>query len=575
MNNLRKNISRLRSPASLARARIGSGFILFFYVTGHFINHALGLWSLSAMETAGEYFRLFWRFLPFTILLYGALLAHMFLVLLHLFKKQTLSMSGREWLQVILGFSIPLLMVIHILATRVANEFYGLNDSYTYVIIATFVQNPISGITNVLGLTVVWLHGCIGLHAWLRLKPWYKGEWPAIALVFAAILPVLAINGFVAAGREVELLAKDGEWLGAFYQNLNLTNSDLGIILTRIALIYRYAFVAMLIALLAIRMMRLIKSRQNNQVEINYLDGPDIHHPAGASLLEISRIHGVPHASVCGGRGRCSTCRVRILATGQTQLPPDQGEQMVLKRINASSDVRLACQFVPTGTLKVIRLLPADATMRDLGKLTSHSSGVEKVVAVLFADIRGFTARSEAKLPFDVVYLVNQFSLAMGTAIEQSGGKVDKFLGDGLMALFGIDTTPQEGCRAALVAALKMQNALKELNTRLADDLDDPLRMGIGIHAGPVVLGEMGYGASRGLTAIGDTVNTASRLETATKEQGVSICISVDVAKFAGVEFPQTTEQKISLKGKKHKLPVHALNITDLDAIALPDMAAV
>lgn len=547
---------------------MGSGLILFVYVLSHYLNHALGLWSLPVMEAGGEYFRAFWRFLPITVVLYAALTAHMYLTLQHLYKKRSLSMTGREWLQLILGLLIPLFMVLHLLATRMAHEFYGLNDNYTYLVLATFIQSPISGILNVTGLIIVWIHGCIGLYAWVRLKPWFTGNWPSISLIFAVLVPVLAINGFVAAGREIEWLADDGEWLEEFYQNLNLTDNNLGNIVTDMALIFRYSFVGLLVAILGLRLVRSFRNRQDSQVTIDYLDGPKISHPTGTNLLEISRIHNIPHASVCGGRGRCSTCRVRILSSKQEQTKPDEGEQAVLNRVHAPNEVRLACQFVPKGNMQVIRLLPADASMSSLGTLSKQSSGVEQVVGILFADIRGFTAQSETKLPFDVVYLVNQFSRAMGDAIEESGGKVDKFLGDGLMALFGISSTPEEGCQAALKAAKKMRQALDELNTKLADDLDEPLKVGIGIHAGPVVLGEMGYGASRGLTAIGDTVNTASRLEAATKELGVSVCISEDVAKFAKIEFGESTKKQISLRGKKHKLPVLALTISELNSMA-------
>lgn len=558
---------KISSPIFQARIRMISGLILFIYVLSHFLNHALGLWSLPVMEVGGEYFRSFWRFLPVSIVLYAALAAHVILTLFHFYKRQTLSLSGREWLQLFLGLSIPLLMALHLLATRFANEVYGLNDTYTYLVLATFINSPISGILNVAGLLAVWIHGCIGLYAWLKLQRWYRGYWPSIALIIAALIPVLAINGFVAAGREVEWWIEDPDWLAEHYKNLNLTDDNLGNIVTRMALVFRYSFAGLLVAIMGLRLVRQFGRRHNKQVLIDYLDGPKITHSSGTNLLEISRIHNVPHASVCGGRGRCSTCRVRILSADQEQVLADDGEQAVLDRVRAPDDVRLACQFVPKGNIRVIRLLPADATMNNLGSLSSQSSGVEQVVAVLFADIRGFTARSEAKLPFDVVYLVNQFSRAMGDAIEASGGKVDKFLGDGLMALFGIDTTPEEGCQAALKAAKQMRLALNELNSKLADDLDEPLRIGIGIHAGPVVLGEMGYGASRGLTAIGDTVNTASRLEAATKELGVSVCISKDVAGLAAIEFDEKTIQHLALRGKKHKLPIHALKIDDLNSV--------
>ncbi len=554
-----------RNPVFLARIRMVSGFILFFYVLTHFINHAFGLWSLAALENAGHYFKLFWRFLPVSIVLYGAFITHIMLVLAHLYARRTLSMSMREWIQITLGLAIPFLMMIHFLATRMAHDVYGLNDSYTYVVFVTFLQSPVSGYLNVTGLLVVWIHGCIGLYAWARLKPWYRGRRPAIALIIATLVPILALTGFLSAGREVSLLAQDGDWLGTFYENLNLPEENVGAIVTSIATDMRYLFGAVLIILAGSRLLRQYQDRQNKHVEIDYLDGPVVRHPAGASLLEISRMHNIPHASVCGGRGRCSTCRVRVLDADMEQSPPDDGERKVLKRVGAPEDVRLACQMIPKGKIRVTRLLPADATMGNLQNLAPQSSGVEQVVAVLFADIRGFTARSETKLPFDVVYLVNQFSRAMGSAIEASDGMVDKFLGDGLMALFGINSSPEEGCRAALLAASRMQIALDELNEKLKGDLDEPLLVGIGIHAGPVVLGEMGYGASRGLTAIGDTVNTASRLEAATKEQGVCLCISSIVSKYAGIDYGKSTKREIPIRGKLLRLAIHALQREDFE----------
>ncbi len=564
MTEKRSILATIRDPGFQAQMRIASGLGLFFYVLAHFLNHAIGLWSFEAMEVAGGYFRQFWRFLPFSIFLYGAFLAHIILVLMHLFERRTLSMSNRERLQIVLGLTIPFLMILHILATRMAHDVYGLNDSYTFVILATWVQSPASGYVNVVGLVIVWIHGCIGLNAWLHLKSWYRGAWPSIALVIATMIPLLALTGFMSAGREIEILAVDGEWLGSFYEDLNLPDFNLGALLTNRTLEFRIGFAIILIIIIVMRIARYLKNRQNSQVEINYMDGPVIRHPNGTNLLEISRIHNVPLASVCGGRGRCSTCRVRIVQSDNPQTPADDGEQKVLRRIKAEGDVRLACQLVPTGKLKIVKLLPADANLADMGSISNQSSGVEQVVAVLFSDIRGFTARSESKLPFDVVYLVNQFSRAMGAAVEQSGGQVDKFLGDGLMALFGINSTPMEACRAALIAAREMQDALDELNTRLADDLDEPLKIGIGIHAGSVVLGDMGYGASRGLTAIGDTVNTASRLEAATKEQGVSLCISTTVAELANTQFDIKTKREISVRGKRQSLLIHALKREEL-----------
>ena len=181
----------------------------------------------------------------------------------------------------------------------------------------------------------------------------------------------------------------------------------------------------------------------------------------------------------------------------------------------------------------------------------------------MFADIRDFTRTAEAKLPFDVVYLINQFSKAMGKAVERRGGRIDKFLGDGFMALFGVDGPPEQSAQSALLAAGDMIEALNKLNEELGSDLIEPLRMGIGIHTGSVILGNMGYGDARGLTAIGDTVNTASRLESATKEQKCILCISASAIHQAGMTAPDETKKRIVVRGKKDKLEIHALMDTD------------
>jgi len=111
----------------------------------------------------------------------------------------------------------------------------------------------------------------------------------------------------------------------------------------------------------------------------------------------------------------------------------------------------------------------------------------------------------------DVVFLLNRYFAVMGQGIESSGGRVDKFIGDGIMALFGIDGDPAKAFRHALAAAFRMSGRIDDLNRTFADDLPRPLRIGIGIHFGNVVLGEMGWGRATSLTAIGDCVNTASR----------------------------------------------------------------
>jgi adenylate cyclase len=136
------------------------------------------------------------------------------------------------------------------------------------------------------------------------------------------------------------------------------------------------------------------------------------------------------------------------------------------------------------------------------------------------------------------------------------------------MALFGVDDDVAAGSRAALAAARLMAEKLEELNRGLAHDLHVELRIGIGIHSGPAIVGEMGYAQATSLTAVGDTVNTASRLEAMTKEFGAQLVVSEPLVRHAGVEldpdrFPR---REIEVRGRSNHLAVRVVE----DAKFLP-----
>jgi adenylate cyclase len=157
----------------------------------------------------------------------------------------------------------------------------------------------------------------------------------------------------------------------------------------------------------------------------------------------------------------------------------------------------------------------------------------------------------------------------MGSAVEAAGGHLDKFIGDGVMALFGIGRGADAGCRQALEAARRMAVNLEEMNHVLAHDLDEPLRIGVGIHVGPAIVGEMGYGRATSVTAIGDAVNTASRLEGLNKEFGSQLVVSAEVAAKAGLELAGAMRHEIAVRGRVERLSVIAL----ADARSLPPAA--
>ncbi len=142
--------------------------------------------------------------------------------------------------------------------------------------------------------------------------------------------------------------------------------------------------------------------------------------------------------------------------------------------------------------------------------------------------------QAESRLPFDTVFVINRFLTAVSSAVVAAGGTPNQFLGDELLALFGLDGTPAEGCRQAATACSLIAANLDELNDLLAHDLPEPIRFGIGIHAGTVIAGDIGYGRYATFTVIGDPVNVAARLQDLTKPLGCEVLMSEEAYVLAG-----------------------------------------
>lgn len=539
---------RGRLDRRLRSLRLFSGLILFSFVLLHFSNHILALVSLQAAEAIRPWFLAIWRNPLGTLLLYGAILTHICLALFALYRRRTLVMPFREACQVILGLLIPLLIAEHVIGTRMNATLTGVQDSYAYVLNTLWVTAPMAGARQIFAVFAVWTHACLGLYFWQRQKPWFE-KVSGPLLVVASLIPVLTTIAFITAGRTI---AETGFALTSAEQDRILAATDAK---AQASAIIFGTYAVALLGVLFLRFLRSIIGRKNT-VEIRYPDGRISRVPRGYTVLEASRLAGIPHHAICGGRGRCSTCRVVVLDHLAEQPPPDAIEAGTLKRIGAPPDVRLACQLRPVTDIKVSPVLAVGESILTETTRVTPAPGREREVAVLFCDIRDFTRITSRSLPFDTVFLLNRYFAVVGRVVEEAGGRLDKFIGDGAMAIFGLETTPEAACRQALIAAKSILEGLDQVSRELEQDLTEPLRVAIGIHSGPAIAGTMGYGRTMNVTVIGDTVNVASRLEYLAKEMDAAIVISRHAAEQSGVELKGYAFQKVDIRGRATPMEV-------------------
>jgi adenylate cyclase len=524
------------------RLRLATGLVIAAYVAGHFLNHALGIVSLAAMDVARNVLASWWRSLPGTVLLYGSLLAHFALALVSLSRRRTLRMPAWEAAQLALGLSILPLLVYHVIGTRFVWQMVGLEVSYPRVVSAIWAD-PWQIAKQVVLIAAVWLHLCFGIHFWLRLKRWYPRV-QQFLFAAAVLVPALALAGFVSAGIDVMRPPP-----------LPITREQLALLLAwRDALYWGFGLL-----LGATLLLRLARKLRRGVYRVHHSSGRIVAAHAGSSILEALRDAGLPHASVCGGRARCTTCRVRIAGGLRALASPAGLHAEALRRIDAAPNVRLACQTYPTEDVWITPLVPAGAGS-EAARRPGGGQGHEQQIVAMFVDLRESTALGEARLPYDVVFILNQFFAEMSEALEATGGHYAQFTGDGLLALYGLQGEIGPACRAALAGAAEMQRRIGALNARLAPELAAPLRIGIGVHAGVAIVGTMGPPAAPIISAIGDTINSAARLENLTKQFGRTLVVSLDTLRLAGAALPDIPVQRVEVRGKVQQIEVLAID---------------
>ncbi|MBS8275263.1 adenylate/guanylate cyclase domain-containing protein [Thalassospira tepidiphila] len=546
--------------------RLYSGLTMFAYVLTHLLNHAAGIVSPELMETVGEYTTEIWQFPLLEILLLAALVTHFLLATARLTSRRTLRLRKSEWAQMILGLCIPFLLFRHIIATRIIDLGFDVASPFERVLLDLAVFIPFQGILQAITVIVVWAHGCIGIHFWLRVKPFYP-KWRNTLGTLSILIPTLALAGYGAAAAEVIRRAEEGgrKYVFGVLDAANVNQAAINFYENAI-LPFSIISIALALAPFGVRQIRQTIDRVRRGPMLSLPNGRFVRVPPGATALEALRDAGVPMASVCGGHGRCTTCRIHCGSGADQLAEPGQIEAAALKSIQAPKGMRLACQIRPQNDLAVAPLLPPNATARD-GRRPGGLSGSERQVVCIFIDLRDSTKLGESKMPYDVLFILNQFFAEMTEALRGTGGYYAQFTGDGLMALYGHESEDTERTiLQAFEGAAEMLRRIEGLNLHLKSELPHPLRIGIGIHMGKAIVGEMGPPGRENISAIGDTINTTARLEAETKGHGVPLVISKTLFDHGPIPLPENAvKHEVALRGKDQSVAYYALE-------AMPDL---
>jgi len=541
--------------------RFASGCILMVFATTHFLNHALGIFGIATMEAAQEWRYWLWHNWAGTAALYGSLIVHPVFALLRVAQRRTFRMPGREVIQIILGVAIPLLLIDHIVGTRVQGTLFGQDESYHAVLRRLW---PNFALSQSLLLLLVWTHGVIGLHFTFRARDSYL-RWRDPFLLAAILVPILSLIGFSVAGREAQLLALPPE----LYTAVQIDTFNQYVTWAK------RGFFGLIGGFAGFVILRELRARALGAIAVRFVGHGVRRVVPGPTLLEIFRRFGIPHAALCGGRARCATCRVLVLDGAAELARPGPNEARLLRRISAGDNVRLACQIRPKRDLQVQILLAAKSRGAGAtGVLDPDDRIGKKGITVMVADLRAFTTLSERQLPHELMNLLNRFYDEMSQAIAAHGGRIEAIYGDGLMAVFGLDTTVARASAAAIASAGDMVRAVEALNREYATALPLPLRIGIGIHGGQAIVGAVeNESMGRREITVGETVMIASQLEAATRRLLSDIVVSAETVTATGRRYRDMVPHKIAVKGRDKPMTVYGFGSTPAGGTAAGEPA--
>ena len=520
--------------------RLASGLILFIYIALHLLNRALGLISLAVAEKGLELAVELWSSPLGTLLLYGAFAVHFLLALWAVYERRTFRLPPAELLRIALGFALPILLIGHAANTRLAYDLFGLPSDYARVISnlwAAGAQGQQLGL-----LAPGWLHGCLGLHFAFNRRPLYR-QLRYVLFGAALLLPTLSALGFIAMGRG---LATNPAATAAALEYLSPAHAAQQIAIAQWQERLLMGYFAIIGATFGARAIRnLLERSRRHLVTISY-PGRTVRVPRGWSVLEASRGFHLAHASMCGGRARCSTCRVRVTAGDDVCPGPQADERSTLARIGAPAGVRLACQLRPHGDISVIPLV---RTERPIYRPAASRRSGEHEIVVLFCDFRNRAELAGDSIPQDLLYVLTLYVEALSNAIRAAGGTLSYVEPDSICALFGLECATAQAARQALQAAGAIESVIAELNERLGRQWHCKVKVSVSIHAGRAAIGEIGSSEPLTVLAVGEAADGANALRKAAGAHGKAFAISEHVYQVAGLEPPLADKVMVAANG--------------------------
>ena len=526
----RGSFSHSELNALRRKSRLISGLILFAYISAHLTNHALGLVSLETAEAGLRVTVAFWHTWVGTSLLYGAATTHILLAFWAIYERRTFRLPPAELLRIALGLWLPVLLINHVAGTRLAYELFDSASDYSRVVTNMWVADAQG---RQLGLLAPgWLHGCLGLHFAFNRFPVYRQlRYPLFAV--ALLVPVLSALGFVTLGRE---LINSPISAAAAYDYLSPSHAAERAAIENWrdgCLAVYFAFIGTIFVARTIR--NQVEKGRKRLVPISY-PARTVSVPRGWTVLEASRAFHIPHASMCGGQARCSTCRIRVTSGESFCPPPREPELATLEKIGATRDIRLACQLRPQGGISVVPLVDTDQV--NYRPLTPQRS-TEREIICLYCDLLDRSALTKTELAQDLYYTFTRHIETVGNAIRSAGGTLSYIEIGSICGLFGLRSGPKKAAEQALTASILIENALADLRRSLGDDHPANLNVAVSVHAGPAVVGEISSPEGPRVIALGpaiEGVNKLRKIPAQTKFEGKSFALSSAVFQAAGID---------------------------------------